>query len=145
MSTQNNQTDNTVNDQQYEEVDYADPESPTLEIQRLASPTTGNTERPTDDFNLADYIDKPLPGMIPTPAEEALKLALKSAHSIRAGEQRLSWDGTLLNDDEVMVYSLSHPPIKRRRLDLGELMVKTTSSAKPISDKRRTLSLCLTT
>ena len=123
MSTQNNQTDNTVdntvNDQQHEEVDYADPESPTLEIQRLASPTTGNTERPTDDFNLADYIDKPLPGMIPTPAEEALKLALKSANSIRAGEQRLSWDGTLLNDDEVMVYSLSHPPMKRRRLDLG--------------------------
>ena len=47
MSTENNQTDttvdNTVNVQQHEEVDYADPESQTLEIRRLASPTTGNT------------------------------------------------------------------------------------------------------
>ena len=94
MSTQDEQTDipvnNAVNDQQNEDVDYADPESPTLAIQRPNSPTTGQTERPTDDFNLADYIDKPLPGMIPTPAEEALKLALKSANSIRAGEQRFS-------------------------------------------------------
>ena len=131
MSTENNQTDNTVdntvNDQQHEEVDYADPESPTLAIRRLASPTTGQTERHTDDFNLADYIDKPLPGMIASPAEEAHTLALKSATSTR--------DSDMQNDDEVMVLSLSHPPMKRRRLDLGDLMVKQTGPAKPISDR----------
>ena len=42
------QTDNTVNNQQLGEVDYADPESPTLAIRRLASPTTGPNERLTD-------------------------------------------------------------------------------------------------
>ena len=68
--------------------------------------------------------------MIATPAEEAPTKPLTSSNS-----QRRSWDGQLLNDDEVMVYSLSHPPMERRRLDLGELMVKTTSSAKPISDR----------
>ena len=63
MTEQNNMTDNMVNDQQHEEVDYADPESPTLAIRRLASPTTGQTERPTDvhSIELADIIDKPLP------------------------------------------------------------------------------------
>jgi hypothetical protein len=34
-----------------------------------------------------------------------------------------------------MVYSLSHPPMKRRRLDLGDLTVKSTGPAKPISVK----------
>ena len=89
MSAQDNQTDNTVdnavNDQQNEQVDYADPESPTLAIRRLASPTTGQTTRHTDDFDLADDTDKPLPGMIPTPEDEALK------HTR---------DGTLLNARE---------------------------------------------
>ena len=53
MSTENNPinntVDNAVNEPQHEEVDYADPESPTLAIRRQASPTTGDTERPTDD------------------------------------------------------------------------------------------------
>ena len=65
-----------------------------------------------------------------TPADEAPTISLTSSTS-----KRRSWDGQLLNDDEVMVYSLSHPPMKRRRLDLGDLMVKTTGPAKPISDK----------
>ena len=66
MSEQNNMTDNTVNDQQHDEVDYADPESPTLAIQRLASPTTGETERPFDvhSIELADIVDAVLPGMV---------------------------------------------------------------------------------
>ena len=129
MSTQNNQTnntvDNTVNDQQHEEVDYADPESPTLAIRRLASPTTGQTERHTDDFDLADYIDKPLPGMVASPAEEAHKLSLQSATSTRGSDTQ--------NEDEVKVLPLNHPPMKRRRFDLGDLMVKQTGPAKPIS------------
>ena len=65
-------------------------------------------------------------GMIASPAEEAHTLALKSATSKR--------DSDTLNDDEFMVNSLRNPPMKRRRLDLGELMVKTTGPAKPISD-----------
>jgi hypothetical protein len=39
------------------------------------------------------------------------------------------------NDNDAMVYSLHHEPMKRRRLDLGDIMVKTTGLAKPISDK----------
>ena len=111
MSEQNNMTDNTVNDQQHEELDYADPESPTRAIRRLASPTTGQTERPTDvhSIELADIIDKPLPGMVASTAEEAHKLSLKSATSTR--------DSDMQNDDEVMVPSLSHQPMKRRRLE----------------------------
>ena len=101
MSEQNNMTDNTVNDQQHEEVDYADPESPTLAI-RLASPTTGQTERPTDvhSIELADIIDKTQLGMVASSAEEAHKLSLQSATSTR--------DSDMQNDDEVMVLSLSH-------------------------------------
>ena len=137
MSTQNKQTDNTVDNQPHEEVDYADPESPTLAIRQLSSPTTGPTERQTDALETNEFVYTPgtdLPGMggttLATPAEEAPTKPMTSSNS-----QRRSGDGQLLNDDEVMVYSLSHPPMKRRRLDLGELMVKTTSSAKPISDK----------
>ena len=127
MSEQNHMTDNTVNEQQNEEVDYADPESPTLAIRRLASPTTGQTERQTDVIQLADIVDTVLPGMVAPPAEQAHTLCLKSATSKQ--------DSDTLNDDEVMVYSLSHPPMKRRRLNLGDLMVKKTGPAKPISDK----------
>ena len=47
MSEQKYLTNNMVNDQHHEEVDYADLESPTLAIWRLASPTTDQTERPT--------------------------------------------------------------------------------------------------
>ena len=39
------------------------------------------------------------------------------------------------NDDEVKVLPLNHPPMKRRRSDLGDLMVKHTGPAKPISDR----------
>ena len=83
MSEQNNMTDNTVNDQQHEEVDYADPESPTLAIRRLTSPTTGQTNRQPDvhSIELADIFDAVLPGMVATPAEEAHTLSLKSANS----------------------------------------------------------------
>jgi hypothetical protein len=120
MSTQDEQTDipvnNTVNDQQNENVDYADPESPTLAIRRLASPTTGQTKRQNDDGDRVDT-DKQQLDMIPE--DEVLKL---------------TWDGSMLNGPEASVYCPSHP-IKRRRLDLGELMVKTTSSTKPNSDK----------
>ena len=132
MSTENNQTDNTVdntvNDQQHEEVEYADPESPTLAIRRLASPTTGVNERLTDVVETndnADTTDTVLPGGVTTLATPTISLT--SATSKR--------DSEIPNDDEVMVYSLSHPPMKRRRLDLGDLMVKTTGPAKPISDK----------
>ena len=105
MSKQNNMTDNTVNDQQHEEVDYADPELPTPAIRRLASPTTGQTERQTDvhSIQLADIVDAVLSGMVASPAEEAHTLSLTSATSKR--------DSDTLNDDEVMVYSLSHPPM----------------------------------
>ena len=109
MSIQNNQTDDTVvnavNDQQNEEVDYADAESPTLPIRRLASPPTGQTTRHTDDLDPAKDTDKPPSDMIPLPDDEILKL---------------TWDGTIPNAPE------SLRPIKRRRLDLGELMVKQT-------------------
>ena len=112
MSTQDNPTDNTVdnavNDQQTEEVDYSDPESPTLAIRRLASPPTGQTTRHTDDPDLAEDTDNPLSGI---PDDEILKL---------------TWDGTIPNAPEGMLYSPSHPPTKRRRLDLGDLMVKQT-------------------
>jgi len=91
MSTQDNQTDNTadnaVNDQQNEEVDYADAESPTLAIRRLASPPTGQTTRSTDDPDLAEDTDNPLSGI---PDDEILKL---------------TWDGTIPNAPEGMLYS----------------------------------------
>ncbi len=111
MSEQNQTTDNTVNDQHNEAVDYADPESPTLAIRRLASPTTGQTKRQNNDGDGVDT-DKQQLDMIPE--DEVLKL---------------TWDGTIPNAPEASVYCPSHP-IKRRRLDLGELMVKTTSSTK---------------
>ena len=132
MSENKQQTDNTVNNQQIEEVDYADPESPTLAIRRLASPTTVPNVRPTDIVetnNNADTADTVQPGGAPTlatTADEAPTTSITSATSTR--------DSQTLNDDEVMVYSLSHPPMKRRRLDLGDLMVKTTAPAKSISD-----------
>ena len=69
MSEQHNMTDNTVNDQQHEEVDYADPESPTLAIRQLASPTTGPNERLTDVVETndnADTADTVLPGGVTT-------------------------------------------------------------------------------
>ena len=53
-SPNNNTVDNAVNEPQHEEVDYADPESPTLAIRRQASPTTGDTKRLTDDADMAD-------------------------------------------------------------------------------------------
>ena len=49
-SKRNKQTNNTVDNQPHEEVDYADPESPTLAIRQLTSPTTGPKERQTDRF-----------------------------------------------------------------------------------------------
>ena len=61
MSTENNPinntVDNAVNEPHDEEVDYADPESPTLAIRRQASPTTGDTKRLTDDADLAEKIN----------------------------------------------------------------------------------------
>ena len=105
----NNTVDNTVTDPQHEEGDYADPESPTLAIRRQASPTTGDTEGPADDFDLADYIDKPIPSMMVDPPP-----------SVTSGTG---------------IYAPNLPLIKRRRLDMGDLMVKTTGQAKPISDK----------
>ena len=116
MSEHNVQTDNTVNNQQLKEVDYADPESPTLAIRQLASPTTGPNERLTDVVETNDNAGKAdtvLPGGAPTlatPADEAPTTSLTSATS--KGHQ-------IPNDDAVIVYSLSHPPMKRRRLDLG--------------------------
>ena len=68
MSENNIHTDNTVNNQQLEEVDYADPESPTLAIRRLASPTTDPNERLTDEVKTndnADTADTVLPGREP--------------------------------------------------------------------------------
>jgi len=131
MSEQNQTTDNTVKDQHNEEVDYADPESPTLAIRRL--PTTGPNKCLTDVVatnDNADTADTVLPSGAPTlatPADKAPTTSLASANSKRGSQ--------IPNDDEVMVYSLSHPPMKRRRLDLGNLMVKITGLAKPISDK----------
>ena len=83
MSEQNIQTNNTVNNQQLEEVDYADPESPTLAIQRLASPNTGPNERLTDAIQTnqnADTADTVLPGSattLATPADEAPTTSLR--------------------------------------------------------------------
>ena len=133
MSENNIQTDNTVNNQQHEEVDYTEPESPTLAIQQFASPTTGTAELLTDIVetdNTADTANTLLPGDAPTLAssnDKAQTTSLPSEPSKRG--RRTS------NDDEMMVYSLNHPPMKRRRLDLGDLMVKTTGPAKHISDK----------
>ena len=101
MFEQNNMTDNTVNNQQHEEVDYADPESPTLAIRRLASPTTGPNERLTDVVETndnADTADTVLPGgvtTLATPADEAPSLSLTSATSKR--------DSEILNDDVSLV------------------------------------------
>ena len=101
----------TVNNQQHEEVDYADPESPTLEIRQFASPTTGTAERLTDVVEMDDTADTAntlLAGGAPTLAisnDEAPKTSLPSAPSKRG--RRTS------NDDEVMVYSLNHSPMKR--------------------------------
>ena len=123
MSEQTKQTDNTVNNQQHKEVDNADPESPTLAIRRLASPTTGPNERLTDVVETndkADTADTVLPGGVTTlasPADEAPTISQSSTPSKR--------DSELPNHDEVMVYySLSHPPMKRRRLDLETLWLK---------------------
>ena len=134
MSENNIQTDNTVNNQQHEEVDYADPESPTLAIRQFASPTTGTAEHLIDVVktdNTADTANTLLPGSAPTlTTDEAPTTTTTSLPSATSKEGcRTS------NDDEVMVYSLNHPPMKRRRLDMGDLMVKTTGPAKPISDK----------
>ena len=132
MSTQDEQTDipvnNAGNDQLNEVVDYADPKSPTLAIRRLNSPTTGQTDRQpkVHRIELADIVDAVLPGMVASPVEEAHNLSTKSATSKR--------DSDILND-EGMVDSISHHPMKLRRLDLGDLMVKTTGPAKPISDR----------
>ena len=77
--------------------------------------------------NTADTANMLLPGGAPTLAtDEAPTTSLPSATSKRG--RRTS------NDDEVMVSSLNHSPMKRRRLDLGDLMVKTTAPAKSISD-----------
>ena len=110
MSENEQQSENTITNQQIEEVVYADPESPTLAIRRLASPTTGPHERPTDIVetnNNADTSDTVLPAGAPTQATTAEEAPTTSITS--ATKQRRSWDGTLLNDDEIMVYSLSHP------------------------------------
>ena len=112
---------NTVNCHQHEEVDYAEPESPTLAVRQSASPTTGPVERLTDVIetdNKADTADMLLPGGAPTLAtssDEAPTTSLTSATSKRG--RRIS------NDDGVLTHSLTHPPMKRRQLDLGDLMV----------------------
>ena len=63
MSENEKQSENTINNQQIEEVDYADPESPTLAIRRLTSPTTGPKERQTDivETNNVDMAGTVLP------------------------------------------------------------------------------------
>jgi hypothetical protein len=113
MSTDNNHSNNTVdnavNEPHDEEVDYADPESPTLAIRQQASPATGDTIRLTDDADVAGKNKQP------------------------PDWDQLSWLSG--HGPEEPVLSPTQPPIKRRKLDLGGLMVKTTSSAKPISDK----------
>ena len=48
MSDNTDQMVTTVTDHQHEEVDYADPESPTLAVPQYTSTTTGTDERPTD-------------------------------------------------------------------------------------------------
>jgi hypothetical protein len=100
MSENNRQTDNTVNDQQLEEVYYADPESPTLAIRRLASPTIGPNERLTDVIQTnqnADTADTVLPGGAPTlatPADETPTTSLTSANP-KQDSQILRGDGVL--------------------------------------------------
>ena len=82
MSDNNEQTDNTVNNQQHEEVDYADPESPTLAIRHFALPTTGTAEHLTDVVETDNTADTVLPGGAPTLAtstDEAPTTSLPSA------------------------------------------------------------------
>ena len=69
MSINNEQMVNMVNNHHHEEVDYADPESPTLAVRQSASPTTGPVEHLTDVIetdNNADTADMLLPGGEPT-------------------------------------------------------------------------------
>jgi len=68
MSDNNEQMVTTVNDHQHEEVDNADPESPTLAVTQSTSTTTDPVERPTDRVvtdNNADTADILLPGDTP--------------------------------------------------------------------------------
>ena len=120
MSDNNEQMVNTVNNHQHEEVDYVDPKSLTLAIQS-ASPTTVPVERLTDVIetdNTADTADMLLPGGAPTLAtstDEAPTTSLPPAASKR-GRQ-------ISTDTDAMVHALQHEPMKRRRLDLGDLML----------------------
>ena len=104
---------NTVNTHQHEEVDYANPESPTFAAWQSASPP-GPVERRTDVIetdNDADTADMLLPGGAPTLAtstDEAPTTSLPSATSKRG--HRISTD----------TYALQYEPMKRRRLDLGD-------------------------
>ena len=89
MCDSNEQTDNKVKYQQHEEVDYADPESPTLEIRQFASPTTGSAERLTDvadTDNTADTADTLLPGGAPTPGH--IRRCTNNIPTVRSLETR---------------------------------------------------------
>ena len=78
----------------------------------------------------ANTADMLLPRGAPTMATSNYEAGTTSLSFITTKRGR-----RISNDNDAMVFSLQHEPIKRRRLDLGDLMVKTTGPAKPISDK----------
>ena len=99
MSDNNEQMVNTVNCHQHEEVDYAEPESPTLAVRQSASPTTGPVDRLTDVIeidNNADTEDMLLPeGTMSTSTDEAPTggiLATTRAHETPSAGFRMTLD-----------------------------------------------------
>jgi len=99
-----------------------DPDLPTLAVRQSASPTTGPVERLINEKetdNNADTADMLLPGGAPTLATSNYEAETTSFPSTTQRNEVAGFPP--------IIASSQHEPIKRRWLDLGELMVKMTT------------------